>query len=193
MSFTRAKSVSLIPGPQQMVRGALPTEPEDSGLGENRSLTGRGIEIVVPVALRPLPRKGGDLIGFARQFEVEAVHQLVVGFGGDADGKSGLVGGDAGDGPVIEQFPGNAVVFSYRQIPEITKDEAMTCVEERERAVVGAGKRVENSFEAGGLVDRLAVGVGGGELQAVGKALIRARPGASCNRNWQSCPGQRCC
>ncbi len=145
---------------------------EYSRLREDRSLAGRRIEIVVPVLLRPLPRKGSDLIGLARQFKVETVHQLIVGFRCDANRKPGLVGRDARHRPVIEHLSGKAAIFSRGQLPEITDDKTVACVKQRESAVVGAGKGIENSFKAGGFVDRFAEGISGGELQAVGKALL---------------------
>src|SRR6204780_5947387 len=48
------------------------------------------IKEVVAVLLWALRFEGRDLIGLARQFEVKAVHQFVVGFRGNADRKACL-------------------------------------------------------------------------------------------------------
>ena len=54
------------------------------------------------MALRFHRVERGDLIRFARQFEVEAIHQFIVRQRLDANGKSGLKSRDAGNSPAIQ-------------------------------------------------------------------------------------------
>ena len=70
-------------------------------------------------------------------------------------------------------FPAKAVVFSRRHIPVITNDKAMTCVEERQRTVMGARQWIQYPLEAGGFVNRLTERVGRGKLEPAGKPFLQ--------------------
>ena len=134
-----------------------------------------GIEVIVSVRLRLHGTERCDLRRLAWQFEIEAIHQLVIGQRRDLDGKSRLKRSDARDRPSIQQLASRARKLPERQFPVIAKDQSVTSVKGRQRATDTRINWIENSLKARRLIKRLAEGVRGGELQAMGKPLIERR------------------
>src|ERR1700685_155470 len=89
-----------------------------------------GIEEVIAMALRMLRMKRRELIGFAGQFEIEAVHELVVCLGRNADREAGLESRDARDRPAIQGDGLESTVLRHGQFPVVTGDDAMSGVEQ---------------------------------------------------------------
>ena len=123
--FSTAKSVLLMLGPQQIVR-AVASVPDAVGTKQHWDAMVVGAFSVKLVRIEEIVRRsiavscvwnGADLIRLSGQFEVEAVHQLVVRERCDADGESGLEGRDAGERPAVQSFgPRNRCVCG-KEVP----------------------------------------------------------------------------
>ncbi len=84
--------------------------------------------------------KWSDLIWLAGQFEIEAIHQLVIGQRRDLDRESRLKRSDARDRPPVQQLAGRPAVLAKRQVPVIAKDQSVTSVKRRQRTT---GTRID--------------------------------------------------
>src|ERR1700756_3722480 len=131
-----------------------------------------GIEKVVAVRLRPHSPEWGNLIWFARQFEIEAVHQFVIRQGLNTNRESSLKSGDSGKRPTVEHLARGAAVMTQRQFPVIAEHDAVSRIEIREGPAATGINRVQDPLEAGSFIEGFAERVSSGELEAVRKALI---------------------
>src|SRR5437879_4452033 len=123
---------------------------------------------------RILSTKWFQLVGLAGQFEIEAVHQLVIGRGENANRKSTLEAGNPGDCPAIDQLSSGALILGQRRLPVVTDNEAMPGVKLRKPPAAPRIHGIQNALEAGSLVNGLAPGVSRLELKPTGKSRVQA-------------------
>src|SRR2546429_2790256 len=125
------------------------------------------------VDARVVSLEWAEHIRFSRTFEAKcAPFQFGIIAVVDQDREAALIRVDAGNLPAIQRFPLKSLVLGNRKLPDVVKDEAVARIEERWS--IGCIKIcwVQNLLEAGGVVERFAVGVGGLELQAVRETLL---------------------
>src|SRR5262249_40556054 len=91
---------------------------------------------------------------------------------GDANRKSGLQRNDARRLPAAQQRALESLILRHRQLPNVAENETVPRVVKR-RAVGGIEvQRIEGAFEAGGIIQRFAEGIGRLELQSMRVALL---------------------
>src|SRR5206468_6452557 len=112
-----------------------------------------GIEVIVGVLLRLYGMERRQLRWLTRQFKIEAIHQLVVGQGGNANRKTGLKCRDTRECPTVHQMTFGAIELAHRRLPVVTKDEPVASVERRERAANARINRIENALKTRRLVN----------------------------------------
>src|SRR5258708_3005973 len=130
------RTLSVSECPQQ--RGVIAPENGARRAGGSAVISGIlretiGVEVIVSVRLRLQGTERCNLRRLAWQFEIKAIHQLVIGQRRDLDGESRLKSSDARDGPPVQQLAGCPAVFAERQFPVIAKDDSVTSVKRRQR------------------------------------------------------------
>src|SRR5438046_1281373 len=88
-----------------------------------------GVEVIVSVRLRFHGTERGKLRRLTWQFEIEAVHQLVICHSRYANGEPCLEGSNTRNGPAVEQLASGSGEFSKRQFPVVAENNAVAGVE----------------------------------------------------------------
>src|ERR1035438_10439289 len=95
-------------------------------------------------------------VGFAGILKVEAIHQLQVVGGRNADGKATLKACDAGNCPAVCDFARQAVFLGNGKFPHVVENQAIPRVKKRQRVTSPDVQWVKDILEAGSFVKRLA-------------------------------------
>src|SRR6266576_6110092 len=88
-----------------------------------------------------------NLVWLAWQFEIEAVHQLIICQRLYTNRKASLKSSDPGDRPTIEQFSLGPAVMLEWQLPVITEDDAVPCVKVRQGTAATRVDRIQDAFK----------------------------------------------
>ena len=91
---------------------------------------------------------------------------------GDANGKPALECGDSRNGPAVQRFSLETVVFGDGQFPVVAEYETMAGIEQREGTIAPRIHGVDQVLKRRGHVDGFAECVAPLKLQTVRKALF---------------------
>src|SRR5215472_5629390 len=102
---------------------------------------------------------GSHYVWLTYGLEVETITKLRVISTQDSNGEAALESNDGRNRPSVYDFSCEAVMLGNRKLPVRTKNEAVASVEGRKRPAPFWIEVIDDVFEAGGAVNRLAKGV----------------------------------